>query len=145
MEIRGATVIADYGHNADAIAALARSADAFPSKRRIVVISAPGDRRDTDIRRQGEILGDAFDEVILYQDKCQRGRKDGEVLALLREGLANAKRTNSISEIRGEFLAIETGLSHLQPGDLCLLLVDQVTESLQFIQRLSAAANPRRR
>jgi cyanophycin synthetase len=142
MEIRGATVIADYGHNADAIAALARSADAFPSKRRIVVISAPGDRRDSDIRRQGEILGDAFDEVILYQDQCQRGRADGEVLALLREGLANAKRTKSISEIRGEFLAIETGLSHLEAGDLCLLLVDQVSESLQFIQRLAAAATP---
>ena len=140
MDIRGATVIADYGHNADAIAALAASAEAFPAKRRIVVISAPGDRRDSDIRKQGEILGDAFDEVVLYQDKCQRGRRDGEVLALLRQGLANARRATQISEIRGEFLAIETAVSHLQPGDLCLLLVDQVTESLQFIERLAASS-----
>ncbi|MEK6799558.1 MAG: enoyl-CoA hydratase/isomerase family protein, partial [Planctomycetota bacterium] len=47
---------------------------------RCVVISGAGDRRDADIRRQSEILGDAFDEVILYQDQCQRGRADGEVL-----------------------------------------------------------------
>ena len=52
--------------------------------RRSVVISGAGDRRDDDIRQQTEILGDAFDEVILYQDACQRGRADGEVLALLR-------------------------------------------------------------
>jgi cyanophycin synthetase len=58
-----------------------------------VVISGAGDRRDDDIRQQTEILGDAFDEVILYQDACQRGRADGEVIALLREGLVNASRT----------------------------------------------------
>jgi cyanophycin synthetase len=141
LSVRGATVIADYGHNADAILALARSMDSFPSRRRVVVISAPGDRRDSDIRAQGEILGDAFDEVILYQDQCQRGRADGEVLALLREGLKNARRAKEISEIRGEFLAIETGIAHLEPGDLCLLLVDQVTESLQFIERLASSSN----
>jgi cyanophycin synthetase len=140
LDIRGCTVIADYGHNADAIEALARSMDAFPSRRRVVVISAPGDRRDNDIRKQGEILGDYFDEVILFQDKCQRGRADGEVLALLREGLKNAKRTTEISEIYGEFLAIELGLTHLMPGDLCLILVDQVAESLQFIEHQATAS-----
>ena len=33
-----------------------------------------------------ELFGGVFDEVILYQDQCQRGRADGEVLGLLREG-----------------------------------------------------------
>src|SRR5690606_37831434 len=62
---RGATLIADYGHNPDAIAALVQAVDAMPAKRRSVVISGAGDRRDIDIRRQTEILGDAFDDVIL--------------------------------------------------------------------------------
>jgi cyanophycin synthetase len=74
-----------------------------------------------------------FDEVILYQDQCQRGRADGEVLALLREGLQGAQRAGQVEEIRGEFLAIDTALSHLQPGDLCLVLVDQVEEALGHI------------
>ncbi|MDO8931878.1 MAG: cyanophycin synthetase, partial [Rhodocyclaceae bacterium] len=84
FDYRGATLIADYGHNPDAILALVRAVENIPAKRRIVVISGAGDRRDVDIRQQTEILGDAFDEVILYQDQCQRGRADGEVLALLR-------------------------------------------------------------
>ena len=60
-----------------------------------MVISGAGDRRDSDIRDQTAILGEAFDEVILYQDAAQRGRADGEVMALLRQGLQGARRTRT--------------------------------------------------
>ena len=130
---KGATVIADYGHNPDAMLALVRAVEAMPAKRRSVVISGAGDRRDEDIREQTRILGDAFDEVVLYQDACQRGRADGEVLALLREGLAGAKRTRDTQEIYGEFLAIDLAMDKLCEGDLCLILVDQVEEALAHI------------
>jgi cyanophycin synthetase len=133
FEYRGANVIADYGHNPDAILALVAAVENIPAKRRLVVISGAGDRRDVDIMRQSEIVGDAFDEVILYQDKCQRGREDGEVLQLLQNGLLNAKRAQKIDEIRGEFVAIDTALSRLSEGDLCLILIDQVDEALAYI------------
>ena len=82
----GATLIADYGHNPDAILALVQAVETMPAKRRSVVISGAGDRRDEDIREQTRILGKVFDDVVLYQDECQRGRADGEVLALLQQG-----------------------------------------------------------
>ncbi|MDP3669254.1 MAG: cyanophycin synthetase [Telluria sp.] len=130
---RGATVIADYGHNPDAILALVAAVESMPARRRSVVISGAGDRRDEDIRQQTEILGAAFDEVLLYQDQCQRGRADGEVVALLRQGLAGAPRTSRIDEINGEFVAIDTALARLSQGDLCLILIDQVEEALAHI------------
>ena len=133
MDFAGATLIADYGHNADAMQALVAAVNAMPAQRRCVVISAAGDRRDIDIIEQTQVLGAAFDEVILYEDAAQRGRADGEVMALLREGLKNASRTMRIDEIRGEFLAIDTALARLQPGDLCLILVDQVREALDHL------------
>jgi cyanophycin synthetase len=129
----GATLIADYGHNPDAIQALVSAVESMPAKRRSVVISGAGDRRDIDLRRQTEILGDAFDSVILYEDQCQRGRSDGEVIKLLREGLENAKRARSIKEIKGEFVAIDAALAELSAGDLCLILVDQVEDALAYI------------
>jgi cyanophycin synthetase len=135
FEYRGAHVIADYGHNPDAILALVAAVENIPAKRRLVVISGAGDRRDIDIMRQSEIVGDAFDEVILYQDKCQRGREDGEVLQLLQNGLLNAKRAQKIDEIRGEFVAIDTALLRLGEGDLCLILIDQVDEALAYISQ----------
>lgn len=132
---RGATLIADYGHNPDAILALVQAVESMPAKRRSVVISGAGDRRDQDITQQTEILGAAFDDVILYQDQCQRGRADGEVVALLRAGLKGAKRTSFITEINGEFIAIDTALGRLSEGDLCLILIDQVEEALAHINR----------
>ena len=133
MDYRGATVIADYGHNPDAMRALVAAVDALPGNRRSVVISGAGDRRDEDIRAQTVILGKAFDDVILYQDAAQRGRGDGEVMALLREGLQGATRTRHVEEIYGEFTAIDAALARLQPGDLCLVLVDQVEEALAHL------------
>ena len=38
-----------------------------------------------------------------------------------------------VEEIRGEFVAIDTALERLQPGDLCLVLVDQVEEALAHL------------
>jgi cyanophycin synthetase len=55
-------------------------------------------------------------------------------MALLREGLASATKATQRSEIYGEFLAIDTALSHLQAGELCLVLVDQVPEAIAHIE-----------
>jgi len=140
FDYKGAKVIADYGHNPDAIQALCDAVQHMPARRRSVVISGAGDRRDEDIRDQTRILGKVFENVILYQDACQRGREDGEVIGLLREGLEGATKTEQVDEIRGEFNAIDTAMGRLQPGDLCLILIDQVEEALAHIDAKVKAA-----
>ncbi len=135
FDYKGATLIADYGHNPDAIKALVQAVTNLPANRRSVVISGAGDRRDEDIRQQTRLIGEAFDDVVLFQDACQRGRADGEVLALLRQGLDGARRTSHIEEIRGEFTAIDAAIDRLTPGDLCLILIDQIEEALAHITR----------
>jgi cyanophycin synthetase len=135
FDYRGGTLIADYGHNPDAILALVQAVETMPAKRRGVVISGAGDRRDQDITQQTEILGRAFDDVFLYEDACQRGRVDGEVVRLLRKGLDGAPRTSHIEEIYGEFKAIDTALARVREGDLCLILVDQVEDALAHIAK----------
>ncbi|MGC8697772.1 MAG: cyanophycin synthetase, partial [Halothiobacillus sp.] len=133
FQFNGATLIADYGHNSDAIHALCQAVQRLPAERRIVVISGAGDRRDEDIRQQTAILGNVFDEVILYQDACQRGRKDGEVIGLLREGLSQATKARQVDEVYGEFNAIDAALGRVQPGDVCLILIDQVDAAAAMV------------
>jgi len=99
----------------------------------MVVISGAGDRRDEDLRRQTEILGQSFDHVILYEDQCQRGRADGEVIAIMRDGLSSSKQVKKVEEFYGEFLAIDKALEQIGPEDICLILVDQVDEALEHI------------
>lgn len=139
VQFRGATLVVDYGHNADALLALIEAISRIPHDRRLVVYTAAGDRRDVDIVRQAEIIGNAFDEVIIYEDKCTRGRDDGVVVGLMRQGLARASRLSSLFETRGEFRAIEAGLERLRSGDLILLQADQIEPALKFIEQYIAA------
>ena len=88
-----------------------------------------------DIVRQGEILGDAFDRVILYEDQCNRGRPDGETIALLASGVRSGSRVKDLTETRGELHAIGMALKDLNPGDLMVIQPDQVEETLAFVER----------
>ena len=132
---QGATVIVDYGHNPSAFLAVGEAITHFPHERRAIVLSAAGDRRDEDIIRQGVIVGDLFDEVILFEDACNRGRADGVITALLRQGLASGSRVSSIKDLHGEEKAVFLALNHLRPGDLLIVQADQVETTVAFVQR----------
>ena len=133
---KGASVIADYGHNPDAIATLVNTLKNVPATRRTIVISAAGDRRDVDIIEQGNIVGGFFDDIILFEDACQRGRPDGETLKLLQQGIAQAAPATAprVVEVRGEFKAIQMALDATRNGELVLVLIDQVNEALDYLK-----------
>jgi cyanophycin synthetase len=139
LEIEGATVIVDYGHNASALACLIEAMNEFPHRRRLAVYSTAGDRRDCDLVRMGALLGDAFDHVILYEDHYLRGRKEGEIIALFRKGLAGGRRVSTVEEVRGAVKAMEVGLAAARPGDLLLVQADVIDETIDFFQRQLAS------
>ena len=131
----GGTVIVDYGHNTAAIRALAEAVQQFPHRRRAILFTVAGDRRDVDIVDQGELLGNHFDTVRIYEDTCNRGRPDGAIIALLRAGLAKSKGTAEIIESRGERATIEAALQALQPDDLLVIQADDVEATVSYIQQ----------
>jgi cyanophycin synthetase len=137
------TIILDYGHNASALFALVDAIAEFSHQSRSIVYTAAGDRRDLDILEQAAIIGNEFDRVYLYEDKCTRGRADGEVIRLMRQGLAATRRVQKLYETRGEFNAIQMALDNLRPGDLLLCQVDQVEEALEYVKKCLATP-PRR-
>ncbi|NBX85029.1 MAG: cyanophycin synthetase [Gammaproteobacteria bacterium] len=128
------TIIADYAHNIDALAAIIETIEKFPAKKRLVLTSSAGDRSDQVILRQMKMLGDVFDEGIVYQDLCQRNRKDGEVVSLIQQGLKNGRRMKKIDCILNEMAAISFAIDQLDEDCLCLLLIDDVENALQHIQ-----------
>ncbi len=140
LEIDGATVIVDYGHNASALSALIEAIEQFPHERRTVVYSAAGDRRDSDMVRQGELLGDAFDRVLLYEDHYLRGRAEGEIMTLFRQGLSDGERVADIQEFRGNIRAIESALRHVRSGELLVVQADKIDETMDFLHKFLAAS-----
>ena len=84
--------------------------------------------------RQGQIIAAAFDRVILYEDQYKRGREDGEIMRLLRSGLADGPRVKEINDFQGATNAVEAALDALRPGDLLLLQADVIEDTLVFVR-----------
>lgn len=138
LELNGATVILDYGHNASALSALLDALNQYPQSQRSVVYSTAGDRRDEDMVRQGELLAAGFDRVILYEDHYRRGREPGEIIGHFRKGLSAGPRVREILEVQGALKAVDLGLSLVRPGELLVIQADEVHESVAHIrQRLA--------
>lgn len=139
LHANGATVVIDYGHNPSALSALFESLDLFAHERRIAVFSAEGDRRDVDILCQGTMVGDFYDRVILHEYEWRRGRAEGEILALLQQGLARGSRVSEVTEVNNEPDAVEAALSELRPGDLVVIQPYEIDLVIEQVQRILAA------
>ncbi len=139
LEVSGAAVVVDYGHNVSSLAAMIDALKQFPHARRIAVYTAAGDRRDVDMIRQGELLGEAFDRVVLYEDHYVRGRQPGEIMRRFQEGLVRGDRVTQVEEVFGAVKAIEAVLGTLCPGDLVLLQADTVDETVDYVRRYLAS------
>ena len=136
LEINGISVVVDYGHNASALLALIDSLKAVPHGQRTIVYSSSGDRRDVDLVRQGEVLGDGFDRVVLYEDpRYLRGRPVGGITGPIREGLARGRRVTEVLEVRDWEEATKTALSVVRPGELLVVQPDVIDETVEFLYR----------
>ncbi|MCU0755081.1 MAG: cyanophycin synthetase, partial [Xanthomonadales bacterium] len=142
-------VIMDYGHNANGVAVIAALASRLPvTGRRLVVMAAPGDRRDSDILELAEAAAGHFDHYICKGDDNRRGRREGEVVELLRQGLtAKGVTAEQITGIDSEREAIEAGLKMARPGDLLVVFADNIPRSwkqiIYFKPEFGAAAPAR--
>jgi cyanophycin synthetase len=124
-------VIVDYGHNASAIEVMCQLVERLePKGRRILVIAAPGDRRDEDITEIGRICAGRFDLYICRRDDRLRGRSSDEVPLMLRDALlAQGVPADQITVQPEEPRAVEMALSVARPGDLLLIFADQITRT----------------
>ncbi|MBK6422467.1 MAG: cyanophycin synthetase [Gemmatimonadetes bacterium] len=138
-------VILDYGHNPSAVEAMVTLVERLePPGRRLVVVAAPGDRRDEDIREIGRICAGHFDHYICRRDDRTRGRGPDEVPALLRDALlAHGVPAAQVACVPEETEAIEAALRWGQPGDVLLIFVDQITRSWKQVVQFQPDAAPR--
>ncbi|MCU0835705.1 MAG: cyanophycin synthetase [Chromatiaceae bacterium] len=128
-----ATVVLDYAHNPSALEALLAALDNLPAQRRLAVF-AGCDREDPTVVETGRLLGDGFDRVTLVEDKGFRDRVDGELNALLRQGLGEGGRVSEIADAPDEAAAITAALDALGPGDLLVIGSESLEASLALLQ-----------
>jgi cyanophycin synthetase len=140
LRVGEARVLVDYAHNPAAVQGLMEMVADLPARRRIGVVSAPGDRRDEDIRALAALCG-GLDRVIVKEDDDRRGRRPGEIAALLVEGLRRAGlHGEQIEVLPTEAEAVERSLQVIGDGDLLVILADDVTAVLAQIRPHASTA-----
>jgi cyanophycin synthetase len=124
-------VIVDYGHNPAAVQAMCDLVGRLEVKgRRIVVLAAPGDRRDEDVMAIGRTAAGHFDHYLCRRDDGLRGRGPEEIPGMLREALlAAGVPARKVQVIPDEATAVSAALAMARPGDLLLLFADALTRT----------------
>lgn len=139
FELNGVQVIVDFAHNPHGLAALLAMTAAMPSTRRLVTIGHAGDRNDEAIKEVAvTAAASGVDHVIIKeQESVLRGRKLGEIPAMLEQALiASGYPQAQISHAENELEATEQALAWARPGDLLLLLT--LSQRAEVLQRLEA-------
>ncbi|MFT5342003.1 MAG: cyanophycin synthetase [Paracoccaceae bacterium] len=128
-------VLLDYAHNPAAFAAISDLADRMDvTGQRLLVVSAPGDRRDEDIMEATRILAGHFDHFICKADDNRRRRGPDEVPQMLRAGLMqHGVSEDAITIISDEVEAIDHALNMAEDGDLLVIFGDNSARSWKQI------------
>jgi cyanophycin synthetase len=136
LRIRQGQVLVDYAHNPAAVEGLMDLVRRMPARRRIGVITAPGDRRDEDLRAVGRRCA-GLDYVILKEDENRRGRQRGEIAAVIGQGLSEVGIGPDRTEtVYGEPEAVARAVDQMQDRDLVVILVDDVPGVLEQLRPL---------
>ena len=136
-------VILDYAHNAAAVKAICDLVDRFDVEgQRIVVLAAPGDRRDQDIHEIASIAAGHFDHYICRCDDNRRGRGDDEVAVMLKETLLKqGVAASAIEVVPDEQESTRHALEIAATNDLVLVLGDNVKRSWKQIIYFNSGAH----
>lgn len=130
------TLILTDGRNFSALVALVDALDGFSEQKRSIVYSAEEDRRDVDIARQGTLLGEKFDRVVLCEVDEAAHRPKGEVIRILRSGMAESCRAREVLEIHDWSLAVDAAWNCLGRGELLVVQAASIARTVRKVQAL---------
>jgi cyanophycin synthetase len=130
-------VVVDYAHNPAAVRALVDLALRLEARRRIGVITMPGDRRDQDLRELGRSAA-GLDYVIVKEHPAyRRGRAPGEVAGLIAEGLGDAGfPPDTFETVLAEPEAVARALERMEEGDVVVIVADDTASVLSQLEPL---------
>jgi len=132
-------VLLDYGHNPAAVKTVCETVDLMETAgSNLVVLAAPGDRRDEDIVDIAKNTAGHFEHYFCKADDDRRGRGDDEIPRMQKQALLNAGvKESQITIIPDEEEAVETALNKAEPGDLLVIFGDNIVRCWKQITRFN--------
>jgi cyanophycin synthetase len=126
-------VVVDYGHNPGAFEALGRLAETWSDRRRTGVFTVPGDRTDELVDQVARQAAHCFDRFIVREDEDLRGRRPGEIAALICQALQDEAPDKECRIILGELEALRAALGEMEEGEIVMFFFEKYTEASRGI------------
>jgi cyanophycin synthetase len=136
-------VILDYGHNPAAIQTVCETVDLMDTAgRSLVVLAAPGDRRDQDIIDIAKNAAGHFEHYFCKADDDRRGRGEDEVPLMQQKTLIEAGvKPEQITVIPDEKACVDKALESAKPGDLLVIFGDNIVRCWKQITKFNDQSN----
>jgi cyanophycin synthetase len=130
-------ILVDFAHNVHGMLALGEMVSRVPAERRILLMGQAGDRLDRDITELAQAACSMQPELIMPCELpgYERGRKTGEVPALIRDAVINAGvDPRKVRCYDSPTEAAQAALAQAQQGDLMVFLaLTQREEVLKLV------------
>jgi len=128
-------VIVDYAHNIKSYEMMAKALKKMNARKLIGIIGLAGDRSDEVALEIGSIAGNLFDEIIIKEDVDLRGRRRGEVAALLKQGvLSTGFCKESVRIIFDEADALNESIKKAKTGDLIVVFYERFEKVFDVVE-----------
>ncbi|HUR42325.1 MAG TPA: cyanophycin synthetase [Verrucomicrobiae bacterium] len=138
FEAEGVKVVVDYAHNSASYQELFAFARRITPGKLVGVISAPGDRRGSDLEEVGQTCAALLDEMIVYEMRDRRGRLPGETAALIATG-ATACDVQTILHVHR---AVRSAFERCVAGDTLVLGCASALDDLGDLRSELTALDP---
>ena len=134
LRLGDVSLFVDYAHNPAALAVVLRTLHRlWGADRCLATVTLPGDRRDDLLAASAQVLADGVSRAVLYDDEDPRGRTPGEVPALVEREMRGRRPGLRAVRAAGYQAAVETALELAAPGDVILVMYENVEPMLAYL------------
>lgn len=132
---KGIQIIFDYGHNIEGYRSTLNAVKKIKGNKVTGIVGVPGDRKDENMHKIGELCGEFLDNIIIKEDKDRRGREQGETAALIKEGVLKTSNNKNVSVILNEIDAFKESINQSKPLDTIIVFYEELEPLLEIISK----------
>jgi hypothetical protein len=122
----GGHAVLDYGRNPEAFAAVCQAAARWHKGRVTGIVGVPGDRSDELVEQAARIAARGFGRLVVKEDKDLRGRRPGEVAAIIRRAAGDEAPWLDCSVVLCEEEALRQELKRLGGEEVVVMFYDKL-------------------
>jgi cyanophycin synthetase len=138
--VNGGYLLVDYGHNIGAFHAICEMTSQWHGVRVTGVVTVPGDRSDELISEAARVVACGFDRLIIREDDNKRGRKPGEIAAMLERNVRNSHPELEVEVVPDERDAYAHAISTMQPNEVLVFFYDNYAYIQSVLEEYAAEA-----